>query len=114
MCFLGAAGVVAVAIIVTLTSFLETTTMISKATREKELLLTNVGYQSGIIMSALPIDPIPPTSSGSSYTAVLWEKLNPFVPIATLFSNAELRVSSACFSYIQYTIYYWYIKYSSL
>jgi MFS family permease len=92
LCFFGAAAVVLLAIVVTLTFFLETTPLIAKAARDKEALMSNHGYQSGVLMSALPIDPVVPDKSSGSYRALLLQKLNPFVPIATLFSNSELRV----------------------
>lgn len=113
LCFLGAAAVVVIAIIVTLMFFLETTSLIAKAARDKEVLLSDTGYQSGVLMSALPIDPVIPDKSLNSYRAILWQKLNPFVPIATLFSNSELRVLSYPFmlSQISSGIHYIWIIY---
>lgn len=111
LCFLGAAAVVVIAIIVTLMFFLETTSLIAKAARDKEVLLSDTGYQSGVLMSALPIDPVIPDKSLNSYRAILWQKLNPFVPIATLFSNSELRVRDFFLKLLRAPFYKWMFHY---
>ena len=73
---------------------------------------SSIGYQSGIVMSALPIEPEKIESSLSEKNWLL-SKLNPFGPLRSFFANSELRVLSYPFmlSQVSSGIHYIWIIY---